>query len=374
MKLSIVMLSTSMGMGGADRQILYLARALLAKGYDLQIVSMTPLGPMGLEAQVQGLPVHSLNMQRGVPDPIALLRLVNLLRQWQPQILHSHMVHANLMARVTRFLIPIPVVVTTAHNINEGGKWAEIAYRLTGSWCDLTTQVSQAGVERYVHIKAVPEHKIRLTPNTVDNNQFCPNLEVRQRIRQELALEEKFVWLAVGRYHQQKDYPNMLKAFAQVVSQYPDALLLIAGDALLGSDVETLANSLGINSNVQFLGVRRDVPALMNGADAYVMSSAWEGMPMVLLEASATGLPIVATDVGGNREVVLDGESGFLVPPQAPIALGKAMLRLMELPPDRRRQMGEVGRSHAESKYSIEQIVKMWENLYRELLAKKDCH
>ncbi|NER91205.1 glycosyltransferase [Moorena sp. SIO3A2] len=370
-KLSIVLLSTGLGVGGAEQQVMYLAHALVAKGHQVRILSLIPIGQMGLEAQAQGLSVHSLNMKRGVPEPRALLELINLLRQWQPQIVHSHMFHANLMARIARIFTPIQVLVATAHNLKEGGRWREVAYRCTDPWCDLTTQVSQAGLERYIKVGVVPKHKIKFIPNVVDSEKFQHHPEVRSKIRQELNLGDEFVWLAAGRNHEQKDYPNMLKAFAQIAQRYKNAILLIAGDGFLGSKEETLAEKLGIESQVRFLGVRRDIPALMSAADAYLMSSAWEGMPVVLLEASASGLPMVATDVGGNREVILDGKTGIIVPPQNFEALAKAMQNLMELPLFERQKMGQLSRYYIAENHSFDQGLIKWLELYYQLLNHK---
>ena len=162
----------------------------------------------------------------------------------------------------------------------------------------------------------------------------------------------------------------MLKAFARVVREHPETMLLIVGDGPLRSSMEALAQELGLG-RVRFLGIRRDVPELMNAADAYVMSSAWEGMANVLLEASATGLPIVVTDVGGNREVVVDGKTGFLVPPKDPEALAQAMLRLMALPKEERARMGRAARQYIETYYSLDKVVEQWEELYHKLLTRK---
>ncbi len=132
-----------------------------------------------------------------------------------------------------------------------------------------------------------------------------------------------------------------------------------------------MANELDLEDKVRFLGVRRDVPDLMNAADAYVMSSAWEGMPMVLLEAEACGLPVVATDVGGNSEVILNNKSGYIVPPGDSEALAAAIVKMMALSEAERRAMGRAGRAHIEANYSLERVVDQWEELYRELLQKK---
>lgn len=367
----IVLLITSLDYGGAEKQVVCLGTCLKACGWDVRIITM--LRPRAYEAELEStrVPLVHLSMRRGVPDPRAFWHLVRILRRERPQILHSHMVHANLLARLARPLGQVPVLICTVHTINEGGRWREWAYRLTDPFCDLTIQVSRAGLERYVRIGAVPRHKIRFIPNGVDTNRFRPDPEARGRLREELKLGDAFIWLAVGRFEEAKDYPNMLQAFAEVLHVREDVVLLIAGQGSQREKAQCLAEKLGIGSKVLFLGVRKDIPDLMNAADAYVMSSAWEGMPIVLLEAGAVGLPIVATDVGGNREVVVDGKSGFLVPPKDPDALARAMLRLMDLSPEERRSMGEYGRTHIEESYSLERVVDQWETLYRELIMMK---
>lgn len=369
--LHVMFLSTSMGLGGADRQVLNLALRLRARGHMVRIISLVPPGPIGEEARQLGLYMGSLGMRRGVPDPRALFRLVRALRRERPQILHSHMVHANLLARLARPFASVPIVVCTVHSIREGGRQREFAYRLTDLLCDVTTQVSRAGLARYVRIGAVPAQKIRFIPNGVDTIRFRPDRDARARVRKELGISTEFVWLAVGRFEEAKDYPNLLRAFARVREARPDARLLIAGQGSLKADAERLAVVLGLTDTVRFLGVWTDIPGLMNAADAYVMASAWEGMPMVLLEAAAVGLPVVATNVGGNCEVVLDGQTGFLVPPKDPTALAQAMLRLMDTPLDSRVEMGHAGRRHVEAHYALDRVVDQWETLYREFLLRK---
>jgi len=368
----ILFLSTSMGMGGADSQLLSAAHGMRSRGHEVRIVSLTQLGPMGLEAQRAGIPTESLDMRRGVPDPRGLVRLVRLVRAWRPDVLHSHMVHANLMARVLRVITPVPVMVSTIHNIYEGGRLRMAAYRLTNALVDHVTIVSQAAADRFVRERIVPESLLTVIPNGVDTEQFrrIPR-DVGHSLRQSLGLEGKFVWLAVGRFEIAKDYPNMLRGFARVRERFPQATLLLVGRGSLQSETERLAQSLDLGSGVRFLGVRDDVVQVMSAADGYVMSSAWEGMPMVLLEAAAAGLPIVTTRVGGNHEVVRDGESGFVVPPRDHEALGRAMLQLMELSETERRSMGDRGREIIRAHYGLNRVVERWEELYRDVLARK---
>jgi glycosyltransferase involved in cell wall biosynthesis len=367
----VLILSTSMGMGGADQQILSVTGALRSRGWDARIVSMTRLGPMGLQAQRLGIPTDSLHMPRGVPDPRAVLRLAGLIRSWKPDILHSQLAHANLMARLLRPLMPVPILISTIHSSYDGGRFRLLSYRLTDRLADYTTIISEASAERYLAAGAVPRERLRVIPNGVDTQRFRPLPEFRAALRRELGLGDAFAWLAVGRFETAKDYPTMLAAFARVLEQRPDSVLLLVGRGSLQQETEELTRSLGLGRQVRFLGVRGDIPELISAADGYILSSAWEGMPMVLLEAAAAGIPIVATAVGGTGEVVLDGETGFLAPPRDPAALADAMLRLAGLPAEERGRLGLRSRAHIEAHYGLPHIVDLWEQMYCELLQRK---
>jgi glycosyltransferase involved in cell wall biosynthesis len=246
------------------------------------------------------------------------------------------------------------------------------AYRLTNGLVDQMTIVSEVAANRFVTNGILPKSLLRVIPNGVDIDRFQRvTPETRASLRKSMKLDREFLWLAVGRYDPAKDYPTMLRGFAKVRERSTDAVLLLVGEGKLQGEAESLARELNLGDSVRFLGARDDVPELMSTADGYLMSSAWEGMPVVLLEAAAAGLPIIATAVGGNPEVVSNEESGFLVPPRDPTALAEAMLRLSALPEPRRRAMGERGREHVRNLYGLGRMVQRWEDLYREVLARK---
>jgi glycosyltransferase involved in cell wall biosynthesis len=365
----IAFLATSTLMGGAEVQVLTLAAQLRERGHEMNIISLIPAGPLDAEARKLGISTSSLGMRPGIPDPRGLLRLARELRAWRPDVLHSHMVHANLLARVVRPLTRIPVLICTVHSMDEGGALRMAAYRLTNRLADLTTIISHAAADRFVRIGAIPRDRLRVLPNGVDTTRFRPRPDLRAAVRRELGVGDKFLWLAVGRLDPAKDYPNLLSAFAQVVAHRPPTMLALVGGGGLQEAMERKAESLGVQALVRCLGLRMDVPELMSAADAYVMSSAWEGLPMVLLEAASSGLPIVATDVGGNKEIVVDGETGLLVPPRDATALASAMRRTMEMPRAELQAMGERGRAQVTGHYSLSRIVDTWEATYRELLG-----
>ncbi len=370
--MKILLLSTSMGMGGADQQLLSAALGLRQRGHDVRIVSLTSLGEMGQRARAAGLSTESLEMRRGFADPRGLVRLVRLVRTWRPSVLHSHMLHANLMARACRLFASVPAVVSTIHNIYEGGRLRMLGYRLSNGLVDHVTIISQTAADRFIRDRIVPAALLEVIPNGVDTERYREvPAGTRERLRRSLGLDGEFAWLAVGRFEQAKDYPTMLRAFARVHAAHPAAVLLLVGRGSLQADTQSLTASLGLDGRVRFVGTREDVPEFMTVADGYVMSSAWEGMPMVLLEAAAAGLPIVATMVGGNPEVVRDGTTGFLVPPRDDEALAGAMLRLMTLPEEERRAMGGRGREEVGQHYGLARVVDRYEAVYREVLRRR---
>jgi glycosyltransferase involved in cell wall biosynthesis len=180
--------------------------------------------------------------------------------------------------------------------------------------------------------------------------------------------EGEFVWLAAGRFVAAKDYPNLLRAFALLCASRSDARLWVAGETV-GTEfdrVNRLAAELGVRSQLRWLGLRRDMPALLDAADGFVLGSAWEGMPLVVGEAMAMEKPVVVTDVGGVRELV--GDCGLIVPSKAPSALAGAMLRLMRMPREDRHALGCAARERIIARFSMEARADEWEALYRRLL------
>jgi glycosyltransferase involved in cell wall biosynthesis len=150
---------------------------------------------------------------------------------------------------------------------------------------------------------------------------------------------------------------------------HPTALLFLAGQGPLLSSTRALAESLHLNNSVRFLGIRNDIPDLMRASDLYLMSSLWEGMPNVLLQAAASGLPAIATDVGGNASAVRDGVSGRIVPPNDDAALAAAVIEVLNMSQEARRSWGRAARLLAQSDFSLESVADRWLELYASLMA-----
>ena len=361
----IVYVLTSLGMGGAERVVRALAVRMAQRGHT---VALLVLRPRVAEQWSTALPVVHLEMSRS-PDSLlmGLVRGRRFLREFRPDLLHSHSFHANLVARLLRVLVP-PQVISTVHNVYEGG-WARmLAYRLTDGLTRRTAFVSQAAAGRFVRLKAVPQQKCVVLTNGIDAAEFAPSAERREGMRAEMGANAGFIWLTAGRIAPAKDYPNLLRAFALVRASRTDARLWIAGEVSGRefSKVRGLAAELGLDESVRWLGLRRDLPALLDAADGFVLASAWEGMPLALGEAMAMEKPVVATDVGGVRELVED--AGVLVPPKDPGVLAHTMLEQMHRSPEDRRALGQAARARIQGSFSMDARADEWEALYRTIL------
>jgi glycosyltransferase involved in cell wall biosynthesis len=344
--------------------VLDLARAFRARGVPVAVATLLD-GPLATELASHGVPVHRLGMRRGVANPRAVLGLARVVRAFRPDVVHSHMVHANLLTRLTRVIAPMPLLVCTAHNIDEEGRLRELAYRLTDPLCEVTTNVSEAATRRYAERRLASPGRLRHVPNGLVLARHATDLATRERVRRALEVgAADFLWLFVGRLDVQKDPGTLLRGFAAHRAAHPRSRLALVGVGPLRASAERLAADLPLAGGVTFLGLRDDVAALMQAADAFVLASRWEGLPMVLLEAAGAGLPIVATDVGGNGEIVRHGETGCLVPAADPQALAAAMDAIAALDPAARHRLGEAGRRVVMERYDLEHVADEWLRLY----------
>lgn len=356
---------TSLDYGGAEALVVQLALQFRLRGWRVGVVSMIQPQAYEVDLKAAGVEVFSLGMRRGSPDPRGVTRLAGIYRSFKPDVVHAHMVHANILARLARALMPVPALICTAHNINEGGRHFYYAYQFTDWLSEFTTNVSQNAVERYIELRALRSEKSGYIPNGVDLTRFARDDHARRRLRESLGVGDEFVWLAVGRLTEQKDYPNMLEAVALTQSS---SRVLIVGDGELRQEITERAQQLDLDQRVTFLGVRSDVSLLMSAADAYLLSSAWEGLPMVLLEAAATCLPAVATDVGGVSEIVQPG-SGLLVASRDAQALADAMLEMESYTEAQRAGMGESARATALNVFDMTKVADRWQALFEEALV-----
>jgi glycosyltransferase involved in cell wall biosynthesis len=354
----ILFVTTGMRMGGAEIQIAGLATELVEQGHTIALLNLTGETEIPLPAAVS---VFNLNMRpQGLVRGLLLAR--HWVNQWCPDVVHSHMIKANLFARLLRIITRIPRLICTAHSIREGSALMMQLYRVTDRLCDLTTHVSQEAIEHFVQAKAVPKRKIIFMPNGINTQQFDLARKDQTKIRQEFnAKPGTFIWLHVGRLVPEKAQDLLIQAFKLVINKAPQSLLLIAGDGPLHTQHSRLVDSLGLKDSVTLLGRRTDVPQLMQAADGFVLSSHIEGSPLVLGEAMASGLPTVSTQVSGAAQLLSPNDK--LVPIGDAEALAQAMLTTMDTETtDAQRSLR---RAHVEARYAMPTVTRQWVQIYQ---------
>ncbi|WP_223272859.1 MULTISPECIES: glycosyltransferase [Serratia] len=353
---------TGLEIGGAEYQVVSLLERLVQKGHQMRLISLTPPSSAVFIGRLAaaGVPLISLEMKSAKDLPLALLRLCKILRQSKPDIVHAHMVHANLLTRLARLFLPSLKIISTAHNTHEGGKLRDWAYRLTNPLCQINTTISEAATHRFTNENVLPQHNTYTVFNGIDTDRFMPPTIKK-------VTTSPFCWLAVGRLVEQKDYPTLIQAFTHISS----GKLLIAGQGPLDATLKQLVKHYGIEDRVEFIGLSDDTAQLYRQVDGFVLSSAWEGYGLVVAEAMSSELPVVVTDSGGPREIVgSDGSSGLIVPIKDPLALANALISIEKMPAHEREKMGAIARTRIQEKFSLNEIVTQWENIYTELKNK----
>ena len=365
--MKILLVSTGLGMGGAERQICDLSDELCDLDNDVLIISLT--GNSIVKPRNTKVEIAELNMKK---TPVGLITALcecrRILKRFNPDVVHSHMIHANIFTRILRIFTKMPILVCTAHNTNEGGKWRVLAYRYTNFLADINTNVSDEAVEAFLNAGAVKSDQMITVGNGFDDKRFSFSEQARVEKRQQLNLsDDTFLYLAVGRLEEQKDYPNMLNAMVVVVKEAINSgkkiKLGIIGQSYLELQLKQLTKDLGLDDYITFLGLQRDVECWLSAADCFVLSSEYEGFCLVTAEALLTECLVVATDCGGVKEGVGDG--GFIVPPKNSAALAQAMINAMSISKQEREVIVKKGRDRIIQFYSIRAIANKWLEIYQ---------
>lgn len=363
--MKILFIITGLGVGGAERQVVDVADALSERGHEIRICYLT--GPALTIPKSQGIELIGLQMKKSVRGFIkAYLSLRRIIRYFEPDVVHSHMFHANIITRLVRLTMYIPRLICTAHNTNEGGKFRMLAYRMTGRLADVSTNVSEEAVLAFETKGAVAPGAMIPVENGIDTVRFHPSIASRTALRKKNKVDDNTkVIVAVGRLSPAKDYPNLLQAYVDVLQKFDNTLLWIIGEGGLKNVLIEEAIKLGISDHVHFLGIQENVEDWLNAADIFVLSSAWEGFSLVVAEAMACEKVVVATDAGGVKEVL--GDAGYLVPPRNPIALAEALKQALTLNSYEVKAIGKKARERVVKLYSLERVVTRWLEIYGDI-------
>ncbi len=370
MALSIVQVLSSFGMGGLERVALDLAKGQTREGHDVLTVSLAAGGggPLAAEFRDAGLEIEMLPVKPVGFDVSIPFKLRKLFRKRHARVVHTHnpqpLIMSAVAARSTR-----AAIVHTKHGINPASRKQMLLLRSAARLVYKYVAVSDATADVARRRSECAQAKLQTVLNGIDLSRFGDNPAGRASVRSELGLgDDDFFALTVGRLWPEKGHDFLIRALRPILNAAATArrsLLAIAGDGPEHDNLVHLIADLELDDRVLLLGNRRDVPDLVAAADSFLLSSVREGLPLVIPEAMAAGLPVLATAVGGVPKVVVEGETGFLVESGDADAL---VDRLTTLRDDLslRRELGERGRVRANESYSCERMVRDYDKIYQE--------
>ena len=368
-RLPVLHFTNSTMWGGVEEHICGLLNKLSREMFPAQLVCSPALHQRFRSRCAPDIPITQLSLL-SPGDLRACVQLAQLIRRERFAILHSHMFWSSLCACPIAWISRVPVIVETLHGTEAwrtGWKAQFWVDRLINLFITRHVAVSDSDARFLTNEKHVPSDKIDTIHNGVDLRRFRPCESIRSKMRARLGCSDQdIVLIVVARFHAGKGHAVLFNALRAVVDQFADIRLICLGEGDEEGESRRICNELGLAQHVRFEGYRSDVAEWFQAADVNVLPSFYEGLPLTILEAMASGVPTVASDVGGIPELVKDGVSGLLVPPGDSSSLAKAVLRLGR-DTDLRRSMGAAAWSSASQNFSLEQQVHKTEQLYLNL-------
>lgn len=354
MSIRVAHVVETLDLGGLEKLVVEFARHCDRARFAPLVVTIGRRGLLADEVEALDCPVIALDHPPGLRARVwSIARMGRIFRREQVGVVHTHSEGPLLFGAPSARLAQVPRVVHTRHHGPDLGssRRALAGMAWASRWVDRVACVADDGARRAA-AEGIDASKIQTIWNGIDLARFAD---------QDPAPGGPAV--VVARLVPEKGIATLLRATAIITRQAPEFRLEIAGEGPDRPALEALANELNLDTRVRFLGRVDDVPALLGRAGMLVLPSRKEGISLTLLEAMARGLPCVATRVGGNPEVVIDGETGLLAPPEDPEALARAILALWT-DPARAKALGKAGRARAELHFDIRRTVATYESIY----------
>lgn len=353
--MNILYVITGLGLGGAEKIVADLADEMAQLGHHVKVAYLK--GKVVVRPKNTKIELIYLGLESLLHINLAFQNYKKLILDFKPDVVHAHMIHANIFARISRLFISIGKLICSAHNSNEGGFLRMLAYKYTDHLSDINTNVSDEASDSMRKRGAFPT-KVLTVYNGIDLNKFIKVEKIEK-----LNNLDEIKFLSVGRFNEQKDYPNLFNAISILKNiTNKNVKFYIAGDGELRPTLEKIIRKLNIEQDVILLGKRADIPELLNQVDFFVLSSKHEGLPTVVIEAMACDCFVVATNCGGTAEIM--GDTGILVKPQDHQALAQGLLQAITMTPAEININNRRGRQRVEDLFSLEKSVNTWLSLY----------
>lgn len=359
-RIRVLIVTTHLAIGGAETALLELVRRLDPRRYDVAVCSLMEGGPLAPAFRGLGVPVHEL----GVAPRLAELhgaRVISLMLRWRPHVIHARLILASLWARLGR-LSGARVLSDELGLSLDRPRAVTWLNRATRDLCDLTISNSRAVAARVSKRDGIPPSRIRVIYLGIDPARFPVGRPT----------EARYDLITVARLERYKGVLELPDILERLVVQRPGTTLAVVGDGSQREALEGAIRARALQRSIVLLGARTDVPELLGQARVFLLPSHEEGLSVAILEAMAAGLPVVATDVGGNAEAVASGRTGRLVAPRDPAALADAALGYLA-DPDLAAQHGSAARALIADRFDVRRMAQDYASVYEELYALRPC-
>ena len=351
--MKILYVVTGLGLGGAEKVVVDLADQMVLLGHTVKIAYLK--GDIIVSPKIDTIELIGLGFEKINNFFNASKEYKRIIKDFKPDVVHAHMIHANIFSRLNRVACKVPKLICTAHNSNEGGNLRMLAYKYTNFLSDINTNVSNEASNSLIEKGAFTKRNLITVYNGIDLAKFN-KIEL-------LKDKDNINFISVGRFNEQKDYPNLLNAIASIKDHLNSNIKFsIVGDGELRNQIETLIKDLELRDYVQLLGKRSDIPELLNRSDFLILSSKHEGLPTVVIEAMACHTFVISTDCGGSAEIM--GNTGKLVPINDSIVLGKAIIEAINLKDIEILENNDKARQRIENEFSLQSSIQAWLKLY----------
>lgn len=311
-KKTILHLISGLEIGGAEIMLLQILPLLT--DFNHIVCSLSSAGSVGKKIEALGIPVHTLETGRRF-SPAAILKFKKIVKEQKPDILSTRLIHADIFGRVFGKLFGIKKIHCHLESILDQPKYDKffLLEQLTSTLVTKYTAVSQSVKNKYINKAKINPSRIEVIYNGIDLNKF-QNLPDKITAKKMLGFNESDLLIGyAAKMRPERNHATLIKSVALITTKAPNIKLVLAGDGPEKENLIQLAKKLNISDKVVFLGNREDVPQILTGLDIFVSPSAYEGMSVAILEAMAAGLPIIASDIEPNRELIKNGTDGFLV-------------------------------------------------------------
>lgn len=376
-KTTILHLVDCLHIGGGEMQMVDLVKRIDRSRFRPIVGCLKKEGPLLSVLEQNEVPVEAFPVRGKLFYPHSLkqiLRLTLFMRREKVKILHTQDLYSHLVGVPAALLAGVPVITNRldlGHTLNRWHRWALkiLSFGITKA------MANSQGVQRMlVDSEKMDPRKIALIYNGVDIDRFqfaaLPSSSQRGSLLPEFRPDDRLIGTLANLWPI-KGHHILLEAAVRVVAYFPKVRFVLIGTGIRREELEAVARTLSIEKHVLFLGSRQDVPDILSCMEISVLPSLGEGFSNAILESMAAGLPMVATDVGGNREAIVDGETGFIVPPGDPDALADRLIRLLE-EPLLGQKMGRAGRQRIENHFTLDRMVRETERFYDEILEMRE--